>query len=268
MIWANLSLATRGQREEDGTASRGGQVMLITSSLPGEGKSFTAAQLARNIAQSGKQVILVDADLRRPMQNRLFHMNETIGLANVLSGTASLDDALVDSGTENLTLLHCGTSSRNPTELISSEQMSALLEALRQEADVIIVDAPACAVVADALFIAPYIDTIVHVIGVGQVDSALVRDTTAALAAAAPKIMTYLLNRAPSGSSSPYKYYPSYSSWHSPRPMAAVAARSSASEADAVRTVRTPDAAANEGDENRTIRIYETGPDEPEKEIF
>jgi capsular exopolysaccharide synthesis family protein len=199
MIWANLSLVTRRQVPEGGAAADHSQTMLITSSLPGEGKSFTAAQLARNIARAGKRVLLVDADLRRPMQNRLFNMNEPVGLANVLSGDLTLDDALVASGTENLTLLHAGSSKRNPTELISSEAMTALLEALRSEADIVIIDAPACAVVADALFIAPHIDTIVHVIGAGQVDSALVRDTTAALAAAAPKIMTYLMNRAPGG---------------------------------------------------------------------
>lgn len=238
MLRANLSLIMDPAFKDRG-ADSGAQVMLVTSALPGEGKSFTAAQLARSMARSGKQVVLVDADLRRPTQNRLFHMKEPLGLANVLDGSVSLQDALVASDTANLTLLQSGSSEQNATELISSLEMAEVIDTLRAECDILIIDAPACAVVADALFLAPYVDSVLHVVGAGQVDSALVRDTTAALAAAAPKIIAYLMNRAPVTNSSSYKYYRAYRTLNT-APRGFIAASGAVADAPAAPAAETP----------------------------
>jgi Mrp family chromosome partitioning ATPase len=154
--------------------------------------------------------------MRRPSQNRLFNTAEPVGLADVLANGLPLAEALVTSDTENLSILHSGMPVRNPTELISLPQMVETLEALRSEADVVIIDAPACAAMADALLIAPHVDCIFHVIGVGMVDEQLMAQTIAALNAAAPKTMVFFVNRTPKPSrgksySSYYSYQYTYS---------------------------------------------------------
>jgi polysaccharide biosynthesis transport protein len=171
------------------------QVILVTSAVPAEGKSLTAAYMARSLARAGKRVILIDADMRRPAQNRLFNTSESIGLADVLIGQVPLEDALVRSDTDNLYLLHSGQPSRNPTELISLPQMGQLLTTLRETADIIVVDTPACVAVADALLLAPQADCIVQVIGLGKVDEEMLLETTSALRAAAPQDLVYFVNR-------------------------------------------------------------------------
>lgn len=197
---ANLSLAVRRSRENAGPvqASAGlPQVILVTSAVPGEGKSLTAMQLARSFARAGRAVALVDADLRRPTQNKLFGTEEPRGLADVLTDRVSLDEALVASDMRNLWILHSGLASHSPEELLARPRMAEILDELRKEASVIILDAPACAVFADALMLASHADCILHVVGVGQADMELIQGVTQALSAAAPKAMVYLINKAP-----------------------------------------------------------------------
>ncbi len=102
------------------------QTILVTSAVPGEGKSVTASQLARSMAESGKSVILVDANLRRPVQSFLFHTGETRGLANVLAGELALDEAIATSDVEGLSILHSGESRQNPTSLLSGPRLGPL----------------------------------------------------------------------------------------------------------------------------------------------
>lgn len=201
---ANLTLAVRAATNSEPWHK---QILMVTSAVPGEGKSVTAAELARSLARAGKSVILVDADMRRPSQNRLFRTEEPNGLADVLAGEMTLDDALVASDTENLSILHSGTPGRNPSELISQPQMLETLSALRQEADVVIIDTPAAATVADALLLVPHVDCVLHVVGAGKVDEDTVRESTASLSAAAPKTMVYFLNRASKERGYYGKYY-------------------------------------------------------------
>jgi succinoglycan biosynthesis transport protein ExoP len=185
-------------------------VILITSSVPGEGKSVTAAHLARSIARAGRSVILMDADMRRPMQCRLFNTEEPIGLADVLAGDVSLDEALVTSDTENLFILHSGSPSRNPTELIALPKMAEIVAALRQEADVLLIDTPACSVVADAFLLTPYADSIIHVVGAGIVDEEITSHTLAALRTAIPETIAIFINHARRERRGPYSTYASY----------------------------------------------------------
>ncbi|MCC6484192.1 MAG: polysaccharide biosynthesis tyrosine autokinase [Armatimonadetes bacterium] len=204
---ANLALSLP---EVFNGSAHGSQIILVTSALPGEGKSLTANQMAKSLARAGKSVILVDADMRRPTQNDLFGTAEELGLADVLVGKAGLDDALVASGIEKLSVLHSGTPDRNPSELLSHPRMKELVEELRREAEIIILDAPACAVVADSLLLAPFADCVLHVVGAGISEAPAVRDTVAALAAAAPKSMVYFVNRLPKSHRHGYSYYADY----------------------------------------------------------
>jgi succinoglycan biosynthesis transport protein ExoP len=191
---ANLSIAVRRATQAELGDK---QVVLITSALAGEGKSVTAAQIARSLARTGKRVVLLDADLRRPVQNRLFNTDEPHGLAEVLRGIMTLPEVLVASDTDNLLLVHSGQPDRPPAELLSQPRMAEVLMELREEADVVIVDTPACALVADALFLAPHAECILYVVGAGSVDRETVRSTQAILAASEPEVFTCFVNRAP-----------------------------------------------------------------------
>lgn len=206
---ARANLALTFPEAFNGSA-HGSQIILVTSALPGEGKSLTSNQMAKSLARAGKSVILVDADMRRPAQNLLFGTAEEIGLADVLAGRVPLDQALVSSGIDNLAVLHSGSPDRNPSELLSHPRMKTLIEDLRKEAEIIVLDTPACAVVADSLLLAPFADCVLHVVGAGISEGPAVRDATAALAAAAPKTMVYFVNRAPRGGRHAYSYYADY----------------------------------------------------------
>lgn len=207
---ANLTIAHGSGSREDPWKQ---QALLITSAVPGEGKSVTAAQVARFMARSGRSTILMDADMRRPTQNRLFGLEADRGLADVLAGTMRPDDVLIDSGVPNLRLLPAGVIRANPTQMMSSPLLAEVIDRLRELADVVIVDAPACAVVADALLIAPHMDCILQVVSAGIVDEKTVRNTTEALRAAAPKTLAFFVNRASDARQRSFKsyYYQDYS---------------------------------------------------------
>ncbi len=209
MARANLAAAMRSHGIQDPWHKR---VILVTSALPGEGKSLTSAHLARSIARSGRSVILVDADMRRPVQNELFGTDEPIGLADVLSKRLSLNEAVVTSDTSDLWILHSGKPDRNPTELIALPEMAEIVNQLRNEVDVVLIDAPACAVVADALLLAPHADAVLYVISAGHANEELIRETVNYIRTATTKPIVYFVNRSPREAHHPYgKYYSYYS---------------------------------------------------------
>lgn len=201
VVRANLSLAFRSAT---GTDLWQHNVILVTSAIPGEGKSLAAAELARATARAGKRVILVDADLRRPALDALFPGVTGPGLAEVLDGQATLLEAVQPTGIDHLSILRSGTTRRNPNDLMARPILGETLRLLREQADAVILDTPAASAVADALLLAPQADCILYVIGGGMVDEQTVRDTAASLATAQPRSMAYLLNRAPRAAARPY----------------------------------------------------------------
>ncbi len=200
---ANLGLA---MRQRTGVNLDDHQVILITSALPGEGKSLTASELAQSYARAGRRVILVNADMRRPSALMQGKTGKEAGLAEVLSGSLKIEDALHPTETPNLSLLRGGHAVENPIDLISQPRMAETIQALREAADVVIIDSPPAAVVADALLIAPHADCVLYVVGVGIVDNDNMRNTAGALAAAAPKMLAYFVNRVPRLMGEPTSY--------------------------------------------------------------
>ena len=200
---ANLSLA---MRQHTGVNLDDHQVILVTSALPGEGKSLTATELANSFARAGRRVILVNADMRRPSALMQAKKTSEPGLAEILSGDLHVEDALLPAETANLSILHGGNAVQNPIDLISQPRMAATIQSLRAAADVVIIDSPPAAVVADALLLAPHVDCVLYVVGVGIVDSENVRHTAGALAAAAPKMLAYFVNRVPRLMGEPANY--------------------------------------------------------------
>ncbi|HEX2234783.1 MAG TPA: polysaccharide biosynthesis tyrosine autokinase [Actinomycetota bacterium] len=144
-------------------AQRGMETLLVTSSNAMEGKSSTTANLGVALAQSGKRVILVSADLRKPRLHRFFRAQNGMGLTNVLAGERNALEVLSWVGVENLRLLPSGPVPGNPAELLGSEAMESLLRELREASDFVLIDAAPVLPVADAMTLTPFVDAILFV---------------------------------------------------------------------------------------------------------
>ena len=128
--------------------------LLVTSAGPGEGKSTTAAELGRNIAQLGRRVVLVDADLRNPSLHKVFGKTNGVGLSSVLAGATRLDAASQATDLPNLTLVTSGPLPPSPPELLGGERLVSVLQELGKAFDVVILDGPPVLGLADAPLLA------------------------------------------------------------------------------------------------------------------
>ena len=147
------------------------QSILVTSSLPSEGKSFVSANLAISIAMNvNKHVLLIDCDLRKPDLHRIFGFGDVPGLSDFLAERRSLDSLLLKTTVEKLTLLPGGPVPPNPSELASSERMSAMLEEVkyRYRDRLIVIDSPPPALTAETSFLARQVDGILLVVKYGK----------------------------------------------------------------------------------------------------
>ncbi len=134
------------------------RVIQMTSANPKDGKTTVASNLAVSFANSGKRVLLVDCDFRRPRIGRVFGVNAHVGLADVITGEASLDDAIVTSSIENLSVLPCGHHPPNPSELLTSAEFDRFVERVRGEYDLVLIDSPPLQAVSDPAVIASRVD--------------------------------------------------------------------------------------------------------------
>jgi len=128
--------------------------LLVTSSLPGEGKTLTAANLAISYAELGKRVLLVDGDLRKPKQHSALGVEVTVGLSDFMVKSLDLKQILYPTAVPNLRLAPCGTVPPNPAEMIASRRMSDFLQHMQKLFDLVIIDSPPVRVVADPLLLA------------------------------------------------------------------------------------------------------------------
>ncbi|MFN3648521.1 MAG: polysaccharide biosynthesis tyrosine autokinase [Armatimonadota bacterium] len=144
------------------------RVMGVTSSQVGEGKSVTTANLAISLAAQGKRVVVVDADLRRPSQHRLFGLRLDGGLAEVLAGDLTLTEAFRETPLPNLQVITSGALPPNPPELLGSEPMRKLVQTLREQFDIVLIDTPPVNVVTDMRVIAGEMDGVVLVVEAGR----------------------------------------------------------------------------------------------------
>lgn len=140
------------------------KVIQVSSPEPGDGKSTCIANLAIAMAQSGKRVLLLDADLRRPTIHQLFHARHEIGTADVLSGEIRLENAVQQSAVTNLWLLTSGHNPPNPAETLSLSRLDQLLSVARANFDFILVDSPPLLVVSDPCIVAPKTDGLLLVV--------------------------------------------------------------------------------------------------------
>lgn len=145
------------------------KVLMVTSSIPGEGKSTVAANLAISFAQKGKKVILIDCDLRNPSVASIFNLEgEHPGLASILKGESKPEDSMVEIKYQDepigLTVLCGGEQQTRSVEIMGGEEMGLLLANLRERADLVILDTPPSAMLVDAMFLARHADGLVYVV--------------------------------------------------------------------------------------------------------
>ncbi|MCR5228664.1 MAG: polysaccharide biosynthesis tyrosine autokinase [Solobacterium sp.] len=146
----------------------GNKVVMVTSSIPGEGKSTVAANLAMSISRKDRNVVLIDCDLRNPSLQEIFDVDDDQpGIIDVLTGDVNPADALVsyeDKGLRLLVLFGNRDKVTEHAEILSGKSMGQLLKALREVADIIILDTPPSAMLVDAMMVAKYVDEAVYVI--------------------------------------------------------------------------------------------------------
>jgi capsular exopolysaccharide synthesis family protein len=138
--------------------------ILVTSSIPGEGKTSTACNLAVAMALAGHSVILVDADFRRPDLHRVFDRPENVGLGNLIIGDRPENELFMSTSLANLRVVCTGPTPPDPSELLGSTRMAALVSRLKELADVVIFDTPPVGAVTDATVLATMVDGVVMVV--------------------------------------------------------------------------------------------------------
>ena len=171
------------------------KTIVVTSAVAGEGKSTTAANLAVVMAQSGRKVVLIDADLRRPALHRYFVRREGFGLLRVLKDGVKLESAIQPSEIENLDLLLCHGIPPNPSELLGSHRAEALIAELKLRYETIIIDSPVVISVPDAVILAARAEAVVMVHCPTATDRDMVRFAKGKLDEVSANILGMVMNR-------------------------------------------------------------------------
>ncbi|MBI3884184.1 MAG: polysaccharide biosynthesis tyrosine autokinase [Opitutae bacterium] len=138
--------------------SKNAQCVMVTSTIPGEGKSFTTTNLALTYASHGERVVVVDCDLRKPNIHKSFRLENIKGVIDVCSGWSGLDDVIIKSVHPNFDILPSGGRAKNPTQVLNSKNFEIMLSDLRKRYDRVFIDTPPLAAVSDALIILPLCD--------------------------------------------------------------------------------------------------------------
>jgi succinoglycan biosynthesis transport protein ExoP len=138
--------------------SKNAKCILTTSTIPGEGKSFTTTNLALTFAAHGERVIVVDCDLRKPNIHKSFRVENLRGVIDVCAGASSLDDAIIRNLHSNFDILPAGGRAKNPTQILNSKSFETMISDLRKRYDRVFIDTPPLAAVSDALIILPLVD--------------------------------------------------------------------------------------------------------------
>ena len=199
------------------------RTLLITSTMPGEGKSYVSSNLAVTFAQAGKKVILVDCDMRKGKQFSIFGISPRPGISNYLSGVVEQDfqgDAndienyIQDTEVENLRVIPAGSFPPNPAELLVSEKMREVINILKEKCDIVILDAPPALIVADSVILARQVDSCVIVTAHNETRIDEAEKVKNAIKNVGGKIAGIVINKIPASNKKYgnmyYYYYGSY----------------------------------------------------------
>ncbi|PET70556.1 capsular biosynthesis protein [Priestia megaterium] len=183
------------------------KTIVVTSSGAEEGKSTTTSNLATVYAQQGLNVLLIDADLRKPTGHYTFRLENHIGLTNVLTRQSTLAQAVQESEIPHLSVLTSGPIPPNPSELLASSQMAELLKEMKEQFDMIIFDTPPILAVADAQILANQVDGTILVVSSGKTEKDAALKSKELLSNAQGKLLGVVLNNRKVEEGNYYYYY-------------------------------------------------------------
>ncbi|MED4000947.1 CpsD/CapB family tyrosine-protein kinase [Priestia aryabhattai] len=183
------------------------KTIVLTSSGAEEGKSTTSSNLATVYAQQGLNVLLIDADLRKPTSHYTFRLENHIGLTNVLTRQSTLAQAVQESEIPHLSVLTSGPIPPNPSELLASAQMAELLKEMKKQFDMIIFDTPPILAVADAQILANQVDGTILVVSSGKTEKDAALKSKELLSNAKGKLLGVVLNNRKVEEGNYYYYY-------------------------------------------------------------
>jgi len=181
--------------------------IMVTSSGPREGKSSTVANLAVSIAQAGKSVLVVDADMRNPTQHKLFGLDNGQGLSVSLAQDLDFRSYIQDTAVPGVSVLTGGPVPPNPAELVGSKRMKRLIEAVSKEYDMVLFDSPPIVAVTDAAILAQEVDGVILVLASGEVNKDYAQRAKELLDKVGAKILGAVLNKVDLKTSEYYYYY-------------------------------------------------------------
>jgi non-specific protein-tyrosine kinase len=185
-------------------------VILVTSPLPKDGKSTISVNLATVLAQSGKKVVIIDSDLRRPTLHKRLRLSNRLGLSDLfVQHEINIEGALRKTKIPNLFLISSGGLPPNPAELVGSEKMGKILDRLQEVMDVIIIDSPPVMAVTDAVVLAGRSDGVLLTVEPGQTKLALARQSVEQLRRSGARILGVVMNKVEQKRSR-YYYYQGY----------------------------------------------------------
>ncbi|MDO8586152.1 MAG: polysaccharide biosynthesis tyrosine autokinase [Armatimonadota bacterium] len=188
------------------------KLLAVTSAGRGEGKSTTSANLAMAMAMDGKRTLLVDCDLRRPSQHKVFQIPRDVGFTTVVTGQHKLEEAVLPTRVPNLQVLASGPIPPNPAEVLNSQRSRDLFRQFADQYDVVIVDCPPCAGLSDVQVIATLVDGVVLVASVGETLRPHLHLTVRTLARVDTPIIGGVINKINTRGQGYYNYY--YYSYH------------------------------------------------------
>ncbi|HEY5811333.1 MAG TPA: polysaccharide biosynthesis tyrosine autokinase [Terrimicrobiaceae bacterium] len=187
------------------------RVFLVTSAVPGEGKTFCAFNAAMSFAIEGQKTALVDADLRMPALHRVFSDADAArrhpGLSDYLAGNSDLDKILMPGPQENLSIICAGSKSPHPGELLSAESFATLIQSLSERFDRVLIDSAPVNAVSDTLRITPLVDYVCLVIRAAKTPKKALARARKLIANARGKLAGFVLNRVHLGRDSAYYFY-------------------------------------------------------------
>jgi capsular exopolysaccharide synthesis family protein len=183
------------------------QTVMVTSAGAGEGKTTTVVNLAAAYAQADKRTLLIDADLRKPNVHRWFQLSSREGLSTLLANQCSLGEAVQKTHLPNLHVIPSGPIPPNPAELIASQRMGALLNELKTEYDMILIDTPPALAVADAMIMSAKCDGTIIVAHAGKVKREFTAKVKHSLELGNANILGVVLNHVRRKRNDAYYYY-------------------------------------------------------------
>lgn len=188
------------------------KALIVTSANPSEGKSTTAANVAITMADEGQKVLLIDADMRKPTQHKIFDVKNEHGLSSVLSKMKKFEECVQKTAVPTLSILTSGAIPPNPSELLSSEQTVKMLEKASEEYSVIVIDSPPINVVSDTLNLSPHVAGILTIVRCGYTTEDDIKELVTKTEMAHMNILGFVLTRVKRKNSS--HYYKRYGKYH------------------------------------------------------